>query len=242
MNNILKKSSLIIMLCTLLMSTNYTFVSANSAAPPSLVILVNNPPKDLSISLISNGNESKGAVRRAAWEGYYIFYSLYMQTNTDYTLKVTTKDSNFEYKISLPLHSYNNVFTLDLSKKTLTPGKYPFRSVILVSIRLLLTLLIEGIVFVIFGFRQKKSWITFFAINVLTQGTLNIWLNNGGSLIPSYLIFSLIIGEFFVFIVEMIAFPLFIKEHKKSRTLIYAFTANLISLIAGGYIISILPV
>ncbi len=59
---------------------------------------------------------------------------------------------------------------------------------------------------------------------------------------PSYLIFSLIIGEFFVFAAELIAFAYFIKEHKKPRILIYVFTANFISLIAGGYIISVLPV
>ncbi|GLC31204.1 hypothetical protein bsdE14_26140 [Clostridium omnivorum] len=59
---------------------------------------------------------------------------------------------------------------------------------------------------------------------------------------PSYLILSLIIGEFFVFVIEMIAFPILVKEHGKSRSLVYAFIANFVSLIAGGYIISVLPV
>ena len=108
--------------------------------------------------------------------------------------------------------------------------------------RLLLTLLLEGIIFWLFWFREKRSWLIFLAINLVTQGVLNIWLNSGGSLIPSYLIFNLIIGEFFVFAAEMYAFPIFIKEHKKSRILMYAFIANLMSLIAGGYIISVLPV
>jgi len=99
----------------------------------------------------------------------------------------------------------------------------------------------EGIIFWLFRFRQKRSWYIFLAINLVTQGVLNILLNSKG-LMPSYLIFSLILGELFVFAAEMIAFPIFIKEHKKSRILIYAFIANLISLIAGGYIISVLPV
>jgi hypothetical protein len=105
-----------------------------------------------------------------------------------------------------------------------------------------LTLLIEGIVFWLFRFKQKRSWIMFFAINLITQGALNTWLNSGGSPMPSYLIFSLIVGEFFVFITEMIALPILIKEHKKSYILAYAFLANLISLIVGGYIITVLPV
>jgi len=215
---------------------------ANSAEPPSLVILINNPPDDLSIVLVSNEKQPEAIVRRVAWEGYYVFYSRDMQVGGKYTFKVTTNGESFECTLGAPLQRYNNVVTLDVSNRELTPGKYPFRSVLLVSIRLLLTLILEGIIFWLFRFRQKRSWLIFLAINLVTQGILNILLNSGGSLMPSYLIFSLIFGEIFVFAAEMIAFPIYIKEHKKSRILIYAFIANLISLIAGGYIISVLPV
>lgn len=43
-------------------------VSANSAEPPSIVILVNNPPKDLSIELVSGRYQDEGKPRSAAWE------------------------------------------------------------------------------------------------------------------------------------------------------------------------------
>jgi len=237
-----KHMLLIMVLCTLIISNLPTTASANSAEPPSLVILVNNPPDDLSIVLVSNENQAEAIVRRVAWEGYYVYYSRDMQSSDEYTFKITTKGESFECTLGAPLKQYNNVFTLDVSNRELTPGKYPFRSVLLVSIRLLLTLLLEGIIFWLFRFRQKRSWLIFLAINLVTQGALNILLNSGGSLMPSYLIIGLIIGEFFVFAAEMIAFPVFIKEHKKSRILIYVFIANLISLIAGGYIISVLPV
>jgi len=255
MSKINKYSLLVMLLCTFMISIPPAITLANSAEPPSLIILINNPPDDLSIELMSYGNEqnanlpisdvnqSKAHVQRAAWEGYYVLYSRYMQTSDEYTFKVTTNGESFECKISMPLQSYNNVFTLDLSNRELKPGKYPFRSVLIVSIRLLLTLLLEGIIFWLFRYTQKRSWLIFFVINLITQGTLNIWLNNKGGLIfTNYLIFSLIIGEFYVFMAEMIAFPIFIKEHKKSRSIIYAFIANLISLIAGGYIIMVLPI
>ena len=242
MNKTGKRLLLVMMLCMLMISIVLTTASANSAEPPSLVILITNPPDDLSIVLISNEDQPEAIVRRVAWEGYYVFYSRDMQADGEYTFKVTTNGESFECTLGAPLQRYNNVVTLDISNRELTPGKYPFRSVLLVSIRILLTLLLEGIIFWLFRFRQKRSWLIFLAINLVTQGALNIWLNSGGSLMPSYLIFSLIIGEVFVFAAEMIAFPIFIKEHKKSRILIYVFIANLISLIAGGYIISILPV
>lgn len=215
---------------------------ANSAEPPSLVILVKNPPNDLTIELVSNENQPEGVARRSAWEGYYAFYSRDMKADDPYKFKVTTKGESFECTLDAPLKGYNHVYTLDLSNRTLTAGKYPLRSALLVSIRLLLTLMLEGIIFWLFRFREAKSWYWFLAINLLTQGVLNLWLNHGGPLMPNYLIFSLIFGELFVFAAEMLAFPVFIKEHPKRRVLIYTFTANCVSLIAGGYIISVLPV
>ena len=242
MNEAGKRLLLVMVLGMLMISILPANALANSAEPPSLVILINNPPDDLSIVLVSNENQPEAIVRRVAWEGYYVFYSRDMQVGGKYTFKVTTHGESFECTLGAPLQRYNNVVTLDVSNRELTPGKYPFRSVLLVSIRLLLTLILEGIIFWLFGFRQKRSWLIFLAINLVTQGILNILLNSGGSLMPSYLIFSLIFGEIFVFAAEMIAFPIYIKEHKKSCILIYAFIANLISLIAGGYIISVLPV
>ena len=242
MNKTGKRLLLVMVLCTLMLSIVPITALANSAEPPSLVILITNPPDDLSIVLVSNENQPEAIVRRVAWEGYYVFYSRDMRVDGEYTFKVTTNRESFEFTLGAPLQRYNNVVTLDVSNRKITPGKYPFRTVLLVSIRLLLTLLLEGIIFWLFRFRQKRSWLIFLAINLVTQGALNIWLNSGGSLMPSYLIIGLILGEFFVFAAEMIVFPIVIKEHKKSRILIYAFIANLMSLIVGGYIISVLPV
>jgi len=237
-----KGLQLFMLLCTLMILILPTTVLANSAEPPSLVIFVNNPPNDLSIVLVSNGSQPKASVRRVAWEGYYAFYSRDMKATGNYTFKVTTNGESFECTIGKPLQQYKTVFTLDIPNRALTPGTYPFRRMILISIRLLLTLLIEGIIFWLFSYRQKRSWIIFLCINLVTQGAINICLNSEGLLMPSYLILSLIIGEFFVFVAEMIAFPVLIKEHGKGRSLIYAFIANFISLIVGGYIILVLPV
>lgn len=192
--------------------------------------------------MISNENEPEASVRKIAWEGYYAFYSRDMLSDSEYTFRVTTNGESFECSVTEALQTYNNVFTLDISNQELTPGKYPLRSFLLVAIRVILTILIEGFIFWLFMFKEKRSWLIFLTINLVTQGALNIWLSSQASLLSNYLIFSLIVGEIFVFAVEMIAFPIFIKEHKKSYILIYAFVANLISLIAGGYIISMLPV
>jgi hypothetical protein len=215
---------------------------ALAAEPPSLVILVKDPPKDLSVVLVVDDVQTEATVRKVAWEGYYAFYSRDMQKESDYVFKITVGEESFELAPASSLKGYDNVYTLDVDAQTFTPGKYPLRAVLLVLIRLLITLLIEGFIFVLFGFKEKRSWITFFVVNIITQGALNIWLNVEGSLMPSYLFITLVIGEILVFAVELVAFPLLIKEHKNSRIFIYVFVANLVSLIAGGYLISFLPV
>jgi hypothetical protein len=192
------------MLCTLIIISLPAMASANSAEPPSLVILINNPPDDLSIVMESDENQQSAIVRKVAWEGYYVFYSRDMQVDDEYTFKITTNGENFDCTLDAPLRGYNNVVTLDIADREFNPGTYPFRSVLLVSIRLLLTLILEGILFWFFGFRQKSSWLAFLAINLITQGALNILLNSGDFFMPSYLILGLLIGEFFVFTAEML--------------------------------------
>jgi hypothetical protein len=242
MLRIVKRFLLVFFACTLIILAFIIPASANSAEPPSIIILVNNPPEDLSITLISGEKHIESIVRRTAWEGYYAFYSHDMRKDGKHVFRITTGGESFECAIDKPLKTYNNIFTLSLSERKLTPGQYPFRRVLLVSIRLLLTLVLEGVVFWLFRFRQKRSWLVFLAINLVTQGLLNIWLNYGGSPLQSYLVFSLIVGEFFVFLTEMIVFPILVKEQKKGRILLYVFVSNLVSLIAGGYIITVLPV
>ena len=165
-----------------------------------------------------------------------------MKAGDQYTFQVTSNGESYECSLGESVQHYNNVYTLDLSTRELTPGGYPFRSVLLVSIRVFLTLLLEGIIFWLFGFRQKWSWLIFLVINLVTQGALNIWLTGDGSPTTGYWIIGLIFGEIFVFAAEMIAFPILINEQKKSRILIYALIANLVSLFAGGYLMSILPI
>lgn len=233
---------LFIILFIVLMSIVITPVCyGNSAEPPSILIIVPGAPDGLELNIGSGDKYSKARETYKAFENYYTFYSHDLGNTDDYTLKVTTRDSTFEILLDKPLKSYNTIFTLDLKNQTLTPGKSSLRSITLVSLRIILTLLIEAIVFLLFGYRWKRSWIAFLIINLLTQGGLNIWIN-GFAPLSGYIILTMIFGEILVFIAELIAFLIFIKEHRNLRTALYVLTANLLSLIAGGYIITVLPI
>jgi hypothetical protein len=242
MNKTGKRFLLVIVLCMLAAFILPGTVSANSAQPPSLIIIVNNPPGDLSIELVSTDSYKRAVVERAAWKGYFIFYSLDMKPGDEYKFIVTSNGKSFECTLDEPVKSYSNVYILDLSTRELKPGKYPMRSVFLVSIQVVLTLFLEGIIFWLFGFRQKRSWLIFLIVNLITQGALYILLNIEYPTLPGDMIFALFFGESFVFTAEMFALPILIKEKKMGQTLIYAFIANLVSLLAGGLIITVLPV
>lgn len=218
-----------------------SYCFGNSAEPPSILIIAANVPDEAEIGIVADNIYSKANVRENGIEKYYVFYSRELKTAANYTLKVKTTESTFEIPIKPQLKSYNNIFTLDFKNRTLVSGKLLSRSIVLVLLRLTMTLIIEGLIFYFMGYRGKRSWIAFITINIITQGALNIWLN-GFSPLGSYMIVSLVIGEFFVFIFEIIAFLIFLKEHRRSRTLLFVILANMLSLVAGGYAISILPV
>jgi hypothetical protein len=94
-------------------------------------------------------------------------------------------------------------------------------------------------VFFLFGYRQAKSWVVFFIFNVLTQGILFVWLNQFGPF--SNYSYALIFGEVLVYAVETIGLPIFIREKKVFRTVLFAIVANTASLILGGLLLT-LPV
>ena len=103
-------------------------------------------------------------------------------------------------------------------------GISPYRAPLLVSMRVSLTLVIEGIVFFLFGYRQKKSWQIFLITNLLTQGFVNIMLSK--SIANAYAIIIYFVLEMLVVLFELIPYTAFIDEHKKIRNFFTCLIAN----------------
>jgi len=226
-----------------------TTVYANSAEPPCLTVIVSFPPDDLNLSIrFADGNETDAILlkkEQKAWETYYRFF--YGMANTskasikDAILIVNSSEKSFEYPLpTSTFKQYNNLLTLDIKNENISVGQQPFRSALLIAMRVTLTLLIEGMIFFIFGYRKKSSWITFLCVNLFTQGALNILLS--GPNLTSYWIFGLAFYEIIIFIAEAILFAAILKEYKKGRAVTYALVANIISLLLGCILISSLPV
>lgn len=213
----------------------------NSAEPPSILIIVPNAPNDLEIGVEDEGTYTKARKIDKTFEKHYTFYVRELPKTSEYKFAISGSDIYFEISLDKPRQSYSNIYTLNLESQTLTLGKSLSRSIFLVSLRIIFTLIIEGLVFWLFGFRSKGSWMAFLIINLITQGLLNIWINSFSPII-GYLFIALIFAEIIIVISETIAFAMFTKERSKATTIAYVFVANILSFIVGGYIISILSI
>lgn len=100
------------------------------------------------------------------------------------------------------------------------------------------TLVMEGIVLALWGFgRQKRNWLVFLLVNLVTQGGLAIWtahtfLRHG---FGGWSALSLLPAELVIFPVEMIAYALLLRGQPRSRAAAYSFLANLFSAVLGFF-------
>lgn len=221
-------------------------VLANSAEPPGLIIISTDLPRDAQLTLECLGAETDPYYRSyrvdKLWESYWQFY-YHWDLQEDGRIFLSVESSQGSFRCAVPqdvMKGYRTLMTLDYTDQSLTVGQAFWRQPLLTLLRVSLTLLIEGAVFWLFGFRSKRSWLVFLAVNLLTQGWLNIVINSyafhGG-----YWVFSYILMEFGIFLAESISLPLLTKEKTRLRSVLYALAANAASLIAGIFLIGHLP-
>ena len=231
---------------------------ANSAGLPYLTILVENPPAGLELSLIveSEGTQKTYPIEgeRILWEGCYRFYnhlwSPWAAEDASQPIAVLEVDTG-EESFSLPVEPQGfsfegNVVTLDLRNQRLLYDQPWWRTPLLIGLRMVLTLALEGAVFWLFGYRQRRSWVVLLLVNLFTQGAVNLVLH---LLIPTGTDYFVVLGLFFytpmellVLVVEIAAFRLLLRERTKGRAAGCAAVANLLSWGLGGLLLACLPI
>lgn len=106
-------------------------------------------------------------------------------------------------------------------------------------LRVSFTLIIEGVIFLLFGFRTKRDAAVFLTVNILTQAALNIIILTETN--TAFLMVELIFLEIIIFIIEAVAYCLLFTERSKAERIVFSFIANLASLFIGGAAIYLLP-
>ena len=105
---------------------------------------------------------------------------------------------------------------------------------------LLPTLLIEGVLLFLFGYRSKRSWLVFLLVNLITQGGFSIYLavsvlQNGANAWMT--IFFYLPIEIVITLVELLLYRRLLTEKSKARAAVYAITANVCSAAFGLWLI-----
>ena len=228
-------------------------VFGNAAEPSFLQIIVENAPEDLEISIKIEEKEFSPKVTSRSWEKYYRFfesdfYDSYWHFSPEKAVLVArTGEKELRFNVSEFFgEKYGIPVLLDLEKETIVNADTSLRTAKLVALRVGLTFLLEGFVFLLFRMRNKRSWIIFVITNLATQLFLNIQLSEQGifAYSASLLLFVL---EILIIIAESLVFFFLVPEFKEkfkrqSFSLLYAISANILSWLLGGFLITFFPI
>ncbi len=120
-------------------------------------------------------------------------------------------------------------------------GSNSYITAINTLIRVIVTLTVELGLLYLFKYRKKDSFIKVGITNIITQLGLSIltisaYLTGG----PFMFILAIIFLEFIVLGVEIVTYLLIVKEHTRTRIVIYTAIANFLSLALGAFITTLI--
>ena len=232
--------------------------AANGAMGPDMTIIVIGGPEDLTIDIVKTDgiNEGRihleGAVQIGFERRYRVDYlrewtahpkEELLQNATKTTLEVRGTGLSWDIPADgIEYKGYSHLVTLDVGSRKVIPGQPPWRQPLLIGIRVVFTLLVEGIAFYCFGYRRKGSWAVFILINILTQTGLSFLMAQAefGIYLLSLLVYF--VAEPLIFIVEALAYVFLLREKSWKRGMDCALSANAASLFLGLLLCAFVPI
>ena len=253
-----KKLILSLALAALLLSALPVEACAIGPYPPTLTVIVYGAPKDLQMRVVLQyeGQPLSCPMEREhrAWETMFRLYrdgvSIFDHwhgNGHDFRGAVLLLISGGEER-SVPIpdgllkpRGYDEVLTLRYADGSLTYGFTAWRAPLLIGMRVLAALLIEGLFFRLSGFTERKSWLMFLAINIVIHGALNALCYGRFNLTDPRYPVAFFITILLSFLAELCAFLLLVDEYDSDRLTAYLLKANLASHAFNNLLISFLP-
>lgn len=133
-------------------------------------------------------------------------------------------------------YAFDSFYTCDLDTGVVAEKPDFSKNLIGFGIRVILTILIELLIGLLFGFRSAGSRKVIIITNLITQILLNAVmgiLNYSSGLLVWLIFFPLM--ELIVILIESIVYGFALKEQKAGRRIFYAIIANLVSAILGFF-------
>lgn len=132
--------------------------------------------------------------------------------------------------------AFDSYYTCDLKSGSVTENPDIQNNLIGFGVRLVLTILIEYLIALLFGFRSGKARKIILITNLLTQILLNAAmgiLDYTSGLLVWLILFPLM--ELIVMLIESIIYAFALKEQKPVRRVVYGIVANLVSAVIGFF-------
>lgn len=164
----------------------------------------------------------------------------YFGTPDIFKIIIVTPDNQVIVSQVLHRQTFNMTLTYDYSTGTISQLSLGMTYFLQILSTLLPTLIIEGLLLLLFGFSLRQNFWPFLLVNLATQILMTAVLGRAAitdGMLIAYLLFIPI--EFFIMIIESVAFAFLLKQHRKRRRIAYAIVANMVSALVGIIIMSI---
>ena len=164
----------------------------------------------------------------------------YMGTPEIFKIIIITPDNQVIVSQILQRQTFNMTLTYDYSTGTISHLSLGMTYFLQILSTLLPTLIIEGLLLLLFGFSLRQNFWPFLIVNLATQILMTAVLGTAAitdGMLYAYLLFIPV--EFFITLIESVAFAFLLKQHRKRRRIAYAIVANMVSALFGIIIMSI---
>ncbi|MBR3151738.1 MAG: hypothetical protein IKF46_07150 [Erysipelotrichaceae bacterium] len=132
--------------------------------------------------------------------------------------------------------AFDSYYTCDLKDGSVVRNPHYRENLIGFGIRVVLTVVIELLIGLLFGFRSKRSCWIIVITNLITQTLLNAVmgiLDYSSGLLVWVIFFPLM--ELIVILIESIIYGFALKEQKPGRRVFYAIIANIVTAVMGFF-------
>lgn len=152
-----------------------------------------------------------------------------------YRILIVTKSGESWVSDTLHRATLQSSATVDWAKRTASAPSAAVAYLLQFFCMLLPTLLIEGVLLYVFGYRSKKSWKRFLLVNLITQGGFAVYLavtvlNHG---VSGWSLLFYIPIELVITLAEVLLDRWLLTEKGKGRAMGYAIVANIHSATVG---------
>lgn len=158
----------------------------------------------------------------------------YFGTPDQFKIIIVTPDNELQISRELLRQSFHMTLTYDYVTGAINQRPLALSYLLQFISTLLPTLLLEGLILLLFGFSLRLNLRPFLLVNLATQIMLTASLGTAAIMSGMFTAYLLLVPlEFIIIIIEAVGYAFWLKQHGKGRRIAYAIVANLVSAFAG---------